>query len=222
MATASLALLAILYLGLSGMLIRQARRKRDLGAGVMAMVFLGLLYDSLVVAGGRLIGAGTLLEWLNRGRYLLHGALLPLFFVVAVDLAERGDARWAGMRSQLAAWIVALLLGITGLIAGFFLRLEPTAMAGTLRYTVIRATTPTWAHLLPVVISAASALFFIVVGVGLWRRRRWPWLTLAALVMVGLAGAAQGASGFLVTNLGEGLLALALFLTLQRVAHELD
>lgn len=220
MATAGLALLAMLYLGLSVMLIRQARHKRDLGAGVMAIVFLGLLYDSLVVAVGRLIGAGTLLEWINRGRYLLHGALLPLFFVVAVDLAERGGAPWAGMRSQLAAWIAALLLGIAGLVAGFFLRLEPTAVAGTLRYTVVRAITPTWAYLLPLVVSAASDLFFVVVGFGLWRRRRWPWLAAGALVMFVLAGAGQGDYGFLITGVGEGLLATSLFLTLRRVAHE--
>lgn len=220
MATVVLVGLGALYLGLIVMLVRRSRRKRDLGAGVMAGVFVGLLYDSLIVALGRLVGTGPLLEWLNRGRYLLHGALLPLFFVVAVDLAERGDARWAGTRTQLVAWIAALVLGVAGLVAGFFLRLEPTALAETLRYTVVRATTPAWAHLLPLVVSVASDLFFMVVGVGLWRRRRWPWLAVGALVMFVLAGAGQGASGFLITNLGEGLLALALFFTLQRVAQE--
>lgn len=219
MATVVLVGLGVLYLGLIVMLVRRSRRKRDLGAGVMAVVFVGLLYDSLIVALGRLVGAGPLLEWLNRGRYLLHGALLPLFFVVAVDLAERGGARWAGTRTQLAAWLAALVLGIAGLAAGFLLRLEPTTLAETLRYTVVRATTPAWAHLLPLGVSVVSDLFFMVVGVGLWRRR-WPWLAVGALVMFVLAGAGQGAGGFLITNLGEGLLALALFFTLRQVAQE--
>lgn len=220
MATIILVGLGALYLGLMVMLVRRSRRKRDLGAGVMAAVFVGLLYDSLIVALGRLVGASPLLEWLNRGRYLLHGALLPLFFVVAVDLAERGGARWAGTRTQLAAWIAALVLGIAGLVAGFFLRLEPTTLAETLRYTVVRATTPAWAHLLPLGVSVVSDLLFMAVGVGLWRRRRWPWLAVGALVMFVLAGAGQGASGFLITNLGEGLLALVLFFTLRQVAQE--
>ncbi len=189
---------AVLAVGVLGVGIAAAR----LRAWVIVVVAAALGYDNAVIALGRPIGEGDLLEALNAGRYAGHALFTPLLVVVGALLARAGRPLLRAA-AGLAAALVAL--GVyTDIVR---LRLVPEHYADTLRYVNDNAAGPP----VPAVV---AILVLIAAGAVLWRRDSWPWLCAGALVMFGAA-----AAGFAVPwlgNLGELVLLGAVVLTIRR------
>jgi uncharacterized protein (TIGR03382 family) len=185
----------VLAVGMVGVGVGAVR----LRAWLVVVVAAALVYDNAVIAVGRLVGEGEVLEGLNAGRYVGHALFTPLLVVVGAGLADR----WRRSLTGLAAVLVAL--GVwTDIVR---LRLVPERYADTLRYVNDNAAGPP----VPAVV---AMLVLIGVGVVLWRRDAWPWLFAGAAVMFAAAGA-----GFAVPwlgNLGELVLLTAVTLTLRR------
>lgn len=166
--------------------VRLWPRSRSLGLGLLLLVGAALVYDNLIIAIGRLLGEGALLETLNWPRFLFHALFTPLLLVTAVNQAGRAGVGWAGSQvGQAAAWLTALGLILFGLwhdIVG--MTLSPVTYGGTLRYVSEGSGPP-----IPAII---TIIIIIVVGVFIWRPLRWPWMFVGALVM--FVGAAIPAS----------------------------
>jgi hypothetical protein len=190
-------------------MLRKSQRNHNDIRFLLSLTLLGLAYDGLIISLGQTIGVNPTLESLNHGRYLAHAALTPFYFVIAALLAERAGLPWAGANSRLAAWVVCTIIIIGGLIAALQLKFEPVQIYGLLRYKVISAQTPAWAHSFSILVSVFADVLFIALGIALWRTRRWPWLFLAAVAMF-FASAPPVSFGFLLGSVGELLLNLAL------------
>ena len=152
-------------------------RSRSLGLALLLLVGAALVYDNLIIAIGRLLGEGSLLQSLNWPRFLFHALFTPLLLVTAVHQAGRAGLRWASSQiGQAAAWLVALGLILFGLIHDMVgITLTPTAYGGTLRYAAAAGGPP-----IPAII---TIIIIIIVGLLIWRPLRWPWMFVGAIIM---------------------------------------
>ncbi|EGJ29228.1 MULTISPECIES: hypothetical protein [Moorena] len=190
--------------------IRLWRRSTSLAMIVLPIVLASISYDNLVLAMGSLIGEGDLLKSLSMVRFLLHFLVVPLFIVIAVELAHRAGAVWANTIVRVFSWVLALGLGGFEVATQFVgLELVPVTFAGTLRYTVAEVSAP------PIVTILVN-LFVLLIGIGIWVRLKWPWLFVGTLVA--LIGNAVPISrvGTLVGSASEFVMALSLLLTERR------
>lgn len=181
-------------------------RRRYWPALLLILVIAALIWDNAVIAAGRAIGAGPLLESLSVPRFVTHALLVPLLIMVGVGLGRDLGVRWLGGRGALlgfgALTVLMIGLGVRTVVLG--MDLEPTRYADTLRYTDTAAGGPP--------IPAVVAIWvLIVIGVMVRIRARWPWMLAGSVAMLAAAGA-----GFAVPwlgNLGELLLAVSLWRT---------
>ncbi|MGW0364666.1 hypothetical protein [Streptomyces sp. NPDC002990] len=165
-----------------------------------------LAYDSAVVAGGVLLGAGPVLETLNFGRFLVHALGTPLVVPCAV-LALR-----AGRTAVGAAWVAAGALAVLGAATTLpGLRLEPRTWADTLRYADAESGGFPLAAVLAIVV-------LLVIGVVAWIRRTTPWIALGALAVFAASAAAFAAPPL--GNLGEAVMLAGLAVARRRPPTE--
>lgn len=152
-------------------------RSRSRALALLLLVITALLFDNLVIAMGRRLGEGGLLESLNWLRFLFHVLLTPLLIVTAVDQTRRAGVRWANQRVALiVAWVMAaalIILGFLSDLAGMVL--SPVEHGGTLRYAEIGGGPP--------IPSIITIMAIIIVGLFVWRKLRWPWMFAGAMVM---------------------------------------
>lgn len=173
---------------------------------------LALLYDNAVIAAGAGLGPGPLLQTLSVPRFVVHAILTPTLIAWARAAAQRAGVGWAASRTgRSVAWtltVTAMGIGLSNDAIG--LHLQPLTWAGTLRYANIP--TPE-TEALPVVV---TGVYVLIAGVGMWQRRQWRPLMIAAAIMA----VAAGTGSPLLSNLGELALAVAMALTAHWLRHE--
>ncbi|WP_144121212.1 hypothetical protein [Catellatospora sichuanensis] len=205
---ASIAVCMLILAGLA------ARRRSAAGpaAALVAVICVGLAYDSGAVAIGRLLGFGSALEAVNAPRFWIHAVFTPLLIVAAAALAARlGVTALARRAVRIAGGVLVTALIALGVADDIIaLRLEPRGYADTLRYGNAATAGPP----IPAIV---TMVVLVVIGVLVWRVARFPWLCLGALAM--FAAAAAGAAHFWLGNVGELLLQLAVVATVARAAR---
>lgn len=207
--TAIFAGLAIAYVVLLVWGLAAARPPRlATPAAVPFLVVAGLVYDNTVLALGRTIGAGPVLEGLSAGRYWVHALVTPLLVVFARHAVARAGAGWARTRAAAAGgWVLALALVVLEVVtvAGH-LELTTRQEHGVLSYTDAGSAGP------PVMVIVVG-LVLVVAGVELLRRTRWLWLLAgSALMLVGSSVPVPIASAA-VTNVFELVLLVSVVVT---------
>ncbi|WP_017585874.1 hypothetical protein [Nocardiopsis ganjiahuensis] len=201
------AAVAAIHAALTGWLARRAWTDRSPYLALVALVTLGLVYDNGIVAVGRLVGEGALLEGLNHPRFLVHALVTPLLIIAAVGLARRAGAPWARPR-----WVHGAFCALATALIAYGLAFEVSGLelaAGregdALRYTAVESSPP--------VPSIAAILVLVLVGSALLRRGG-VWMGVGAAVM--FAAAAAPAVPLVLANLGEVALIVGLCVTATR------
>lgn len=201
MISVGLGLLAALQI-----VMAEAARRTGTPGRLTALLGCALAYDSAVVAAGRLIGEGELLESLSVGRFVVHALGTPLV-VPCAALALR-----AGRTALGAAWAVAgalAALGAATTLPG--LHLQPRTWADTLRYADAEPGG------FPVA-AVIAILLLLLIGVTAWVRRGTPGIALGALAVFTASAAAFAVPPL--GNLGEALMLLGLLVALRRPAAQ--
>ena len=206
------------------------RRFHAPGAGIVAMISAGLVYDNLIVSLGTTIGAGTLLQMLSWPRFAMHAMLTPFLMIAVMHFAAAAGISWANDRR----WRTSVWLLVAGMIAfGVFehliwLETAPGCFDGVLRYTsnlyVTHYCSPDQEPLVgggPPIPSIVSNLLALIVGFALWRRAGWAWLMLGSILMFIAAGVPISGFGTAPGNGGEVLLQFAMAATAARFSARL-
>ncbi|NER33674.1 MAG: hypothetical protein F6J93_06390 [Oscillatoria sp. SIO1A7] len=183
---------------------------------VLPIVLVSLIYDNVILFSGQFIGQGELLENLSQIRYLLHYLTVPLFIVVAIELASAAGAQWANTFVRALSWLLAFGLAGFDVIQNFVgLELKPASFAGVLRYVPENAQIP--------IITIIISVFVLLIGIGIWvRTKDWSWLFIGALVSL-LGNALPSAQvGTLPASVSELILALSLLLTQYHLEDDID
>lgn len=203
--------MGLCMLALGGLALR--RREAVGGAApLVALICLGLAYDNLAVAVGRLLGFGGTLEAVSAPRFWIHALLTPLLIVACGMLAARLGVGWAASRpAAIAGGALVLALIALGAVEDIIeLELAPKEYADLLRYTNEGSEGPP----IPAII---TILVLFALGVAVWRTAGSPWLCLGSLTM--FVAAAAGTSHLWVGNLGELALQVSIAATLAAAAR---
>jgi hypothetical protein len=205
----------LLIWGISGI------RKTDVRkwTSVIYIVILPLIYDNLILATGKWIGEGELLESLNFARFCLHALITPLLVMYSVGTLRESGIEWAQKK-----WLVLVGLFYTvGLIVlefateVFGLELEVVKEYGVVSYSNVEEATgpPIMVLLVTLVLIVASAI--------LWKKTIWPMFFIGAVVMtIGSAIPLNIESGA-VTNAFELFLIFTLIWTKRKlIAKQLN
>ena len=149
-----------------------------------------MVYDNLVLATGRFLGEGQLLESLNLARFWIHALLTPLLVVFAGSLV-----------------VLELVTVVSGL------SLQPEREYGVLSYAdTDRGGGP------PLMVLFVTAAL-LVAAFAVWRRQGWAWLLAGTvLIAVGSAVPLPVESGA-VTNAFELILLASIMATKQFQDH---
>lgn len=175
---------------------------------VILLVMLALLYDNGVLAIGKYVGEGELLQILNQARYWLHAFFTPLLVLFAWHTLVNANIQWATKR--IVQWFVVLftlcLIGFELITVVQGLSLEPTWSNGVLSYQKGETGSP------PIMIIAVSTML-LVTSIIIWWKQKWPWYLIGILSM----GIVPILNFILKTdiphNISEFLLILALLVT---------
>lgn len=171
-------------------------------ANLPLLVIAGLVYDNLVLASGRYIGEGPLLEALSYGRFWLHAFLTALLVLWSWHAIRRAGVPWAANRwaTRAALLITAALIALELITVVAGLQLETSAEYGVLSYS---SSAPSQGPPLMVLFVAAA---LVVAGFIVWRRQRWIWLLVGTILMAVGSGVPIPLASGAVTNLFELIL----------------
>lgn len=157
--------IALLIWGLIGI------RKYDLAkwTSVIYLVLLPLIYDNGILATGKWIGEGELLERLNFSRFCLHALFTPLLVLYSIGTLQESGIEWAKKK-----WLITLgIIYTIGLMVLEFsievvgLEIEVVKEYGVISYSnVEEATGP------PIMVLLVS-LILIVASAILWKKTKW-------------------------------------------------
>ena len=190
-------------------------RKQDLArwTSVIYIVIVPLIYDNLLLATGKWIGEGELLESLNFSRFCLHALLTPLLVMYSIGTLRESGIEWAKKK-----WLVIVgILYTFGLIVFEFsievmgLELEVVKEYGVISYSNVEEATG------PPLMVLFVTLILIVASAILWKKTKWPVFFIGAVVMtLGSAIPIHVDSGA-VTNAFELVLIFTLIWTKRRL-----
>jgi hypothetical protein len=170
------------------------------------LICVGLTYDALILALGSFLTEGALLLALSRMRYVLHGGLIPLIFLIcAYALNFKGF--W-----KTAAWVFTGILIVLGIADGCVRNIGAVNVAGICRYASVTA--PAWAEIVNSLLTFGTVIPMMVAGIFVWVKQKTPFLFLSAFLMFAFSGlgAACLELMFYISMYGELLMALFLYL----------
>ncbi|TWT02356.1 hypothetical protein [Planomicrobium sp. CPCC 101079] len=169
----SAAYLLVLIWGLS-------RQKNWNMMSLVFLVVLGLIYDNGIIALGRFIGEGELLEKLSVPRFWIHAFLTPALVLFSWGALNQGGVDWVKKAPVLAGAAVytLALIAIEYVFETANLNLESTREYGVLRYVSAEpAAGP------PIMVLLLTAIL-VFSGAVLWKRTGWKWMLVGSVIMV--------------------------------------
>jgi len=198
-----------------------------------------LWYDNARIGLGRFIGEGEALYALSVPVLAWHWTMLPLFVLAAGAIARSAGLVWA-LHPIARAWFLTLaailfivdvpyaigvVFGAVGPFPAVELRLG--CIGDAIRYTA--TLTPAYlcgpeAEVHRVgpgpLVAIVMVVVVLIVGLALWRARRWPWLAAAAgfMFVAAAGGPAWGTYAPPVANLGEIVFVVGLIAAAARFA----
>ncbi len=209
MLTAAYAFFALAQVALSVAAVRLWLRRRSVGALVLALPILALVWDNAVVGMGSFIGEGALLTALTYPRFAGHALLTPIWIVTAYEFARRGGAEGLeGRGTRAATWALYGAMAALGVVSALLLlRLEPVRTGGLVYYTNAGGLPG------PPVPAIVMVLTVLVAGMLLLKRTGWRWMLVGGVFMLVAAAVPARVTGFWLSNTGEVVLGLALVST---------
>lgn len=175
------------------------KRSGIISSLMLMPVILGLVYDNTIIATGRYIGEGALLENLNLLRYWIHAFFTPLLVLFSWKTLEQADIHWAKKTwFRTSAFLLTITLVLVELITEVWgLTLQPKWEYGVLTYGSgdTSGGPPIMVLIVSVVLLAASIF--------IWRKQKWIWLFLGSLVMIAGSAVQLPIESGAVTNLFE-------------------
>ncbi len=189
----------------TAMLFSRYVKTKNLIFLLSGLICVGLTYDALILALGSFLVEGPVLMALSRLRYVFHGGLIPLIFLIcAYALNFKGF--W-----KKAAWVFTVALIVLGVSDGCVRTIGATTVAGICRYASVSA--PAWAEIVNSLLTFGTVIPMMVAGVVVWVKQKTPHLFLSAFLMFLFSGlgAACLELMFYISMYGELLMALFLY-----------
>ena len=205
--------ITVIELVFTVMLFSRYAKSRNLIFLLSGLICVGLTYDALILALGGVMTEGALLMGLSRMRYVLHGGLIPLIFLICAYALD-----FQGFWKK-AAWVFTGILIALGVADGCIRVIGVENVAGICRYASVSA--PAWAEIVNSLLTFGTVIPMMVAGIAVWVKQKTPYLFLSAFLMFAFSGlgAACLELMFYISMYGELLMALFLYFYACRKAQ---
>lgn len=173
-------IVGFIQLGIAVMGTKYLRENFSLYFLLVVIVSYGLAYDNYVIASGAWLTEGAGLKALNAPRFWIHALFTPTMIIAAFGALRKSDVGWTqGRGAHIAVCSLATLMVLLGsYIDVLNLTLEPAIEDGSTRYVngfeFIQG---------PPIPAVVTIIVVLVFGIFLWRKSKWPWLFVGALLM---------------------------------------
>ncbi len=189
------------------LLFKQFGKHKNAVSLLAAFVDLGLIYDALIIALGKIL-PDNLLVTLSQYRFVFHGLLVPLLLPIS--------AMSAGMKTPLKilVWIITLAIMAGGVWMGLNCKLELKELAGLTRY-VSSNESLVLVKIIENALSFGTVIPLMIAGVFTLIRKKNIHILLSGLFMFAFSalGPATGNTDliFLISMFGEVLMILFMY-----------
>jgi hypothetical protein len=195
-----------------GLLLAKDHGFLNLG-NLLLLVILGLVYDNLIIASGRFIGEGSVLENLSYVRFWLHALFTPtlilfawyIFFKTGLPLAKNINWKVLAYTLTLGLIIYELFASVRGL------KLEPVWKNSVLTYDSSESSAIPFMVILITLVLGAVGLLLII-------KFQFFWLFIGVLVIIIGSILTGWLKYYPMMNILEFLLIYSLLLTKQKCA----
>ncbi|MCJ1909587.1 hypothetical protein [Planococcus ruber] len=163
-----------------GLVIGGLRRQRSWNfMSFIYLVLLGLIYDNGMIALGKFIGEGPLLENLSLLRFWSHAFLTPALVLFSYGALHEAGVEWSRKR---IVGIAAIFYTAALIIAELLLETIGMELMIEKEYGVLRYVSADPASGPPIMVLLVSVVL-LAAGAILWKRRGWKWMLVGAVVM---------------------------------------
>ncbi|MBN3554286.1 hypothetical protein JYA63_08425 [Fictibacillus nanhaiensis] len=148
-------------------------------SSLLYLVLFGLVYDNGLIAIGKFIGEGPLLENLSHLRFWFHAFFTPTLVLFSWNVLKRAGfafAKWKVVYIGALLYTIALVI-MEIITETYGMKIVPEREHGLLRY--VSADTSTGPPLMVLFVSIA----LITAGAVLWKRTGWKWMLIGTVVM---------------------------------------
>ena len=147
-----------------GRMFSQYKARKKIISLLVAVMCIGLFYDSLCLALGAFLKESAALKFFSQFRYIFHLTMIPLIFpICAYSLrAKSGIVK--------AVWAVTVLIIAVGLVAGVMIKTEPRVVGAITRYAEAEGN-PSWISGIVSFLDMFPVFLMIGVGIILMRKK---------------------------------------------------
>ncbi|MCM3165803.1 hypothetical protein [Peribacillus frigoritolerans] len=196
-----------MILFIMGMVLLRQDRKLFSYSSSLLLVTFGLIVDNLIIASGKFIGDGPLLESLNALRFWSHGFITPTLILFGWGMAKRIHIPFT--KKTIAPYFFLFLTA--GLIIYEFIEnmhktFVPIYEYGVLRYVSEESSGP------PLMVLIVTFIL-LVISIYIFIRTRWIWMLLGVIVMIVGSAIPIPIESSAVTNAFELIFLCSLWLT---------
>ncbi len=157
-------------------MLRQYKKSRSKISLIVAIMCIGLFYDSLCLALGAFLRESPALKFFSQFRYIFHLTMIPLIFPICTY------ALGAKAKLRKAVWAATVLVIVAGLAAGILIKTEPRTVGAITRYAEAEGN-PGWVDGIVSFLDMFPVFLMIGVGVLLFKKKN-PNMFLAGFFML--------------------------------------
>ncbi|WP_285766966.1 hypothetical protein [Peribacillus sp. SI8-4] len=199
--------LVYMILFLMGILIIRRHGKLFSLTSSLLFVTLALFWDNIVIASGKSIGDGPLLERLNISRFWIHGFITPTLILFGWGVAKKIDIPFT---KKIGVFFFFLFL-TSGLVVyecmeNIHKNFVPVQEYGVLRYVSEGSSGP------PLMVLIVT-LVLLVISINVFLRTRWIWMLSGVVIMIGGSAIPIPIKSSAITNAFEMIFICLLWLT---------
>ncbi|WP_137791629.1 hypothetical protein [Bacillus sp. E(2018)] len=153
-------------------------KTRD-ASSIISLVLFGLVYDNGLIAIGKYLGEGPLLENLSYLRFWFHAFFTPILVLFSWSVLDRAGIAFAKRKVvYIGALLYMLALVIMEIMTETYgIKIVAEREHGLLRY--VSAEPSTGPPLMVLFVSIA----LITAGAILWKKTGWKWMLMGSVVM---------------------------------------
>ncbi|RNF39141.1 hypothetical protein [Planococcus salinus] len=163
-----------------GLLIWALSKQRSWNlTSFLYLVLLGLIYDNAIIASGRYIGEGPLLENLSFIRFWSHALLTPTLALFSLGALRQAGVGWAKKK---AVFYVVLGYTLAMIAVEFVFEVWGLELMVEKEYGLVKYASADPASGPPIMILLVT-IVLIATGILLWKHIGWKWMLIGAGVM---------------------------------------
>ena len=181
--------IAVLELGFIVLFARLFAKTKSKMVLAELLITCGLFIDSFFIFLGVFVPAGLPLG-LSLIRFIAHGALIPLLFVIC------GYGLELNPKVLKIVWIVTLCISALGIAHAFALDYDLVTIGKITRHATAKATSAFWALKVSNLLSYGTVIPLMICGIIVWIRKKNPFLFLSGFAMFAFSALGPATGNF--------------------------